>query len=203
QFAGVSGPAPVSRDGKAVAFAGPDVPGDFTTERVYVRTLSGSPTTGVVSEGNGLTGTFTMSDDGRFVAFVAADGDGVKQVYVRDRDDASLEPVSVSTGNASGNGYSGRGLDLSSDGRYVSFTSEADNLVAGDTNGQDDIFVHDRTSGTTRLASVSTAGAQGNGDSSEPQVSDDGRDVAFTSLASNLVKNDTNNTSDVFVRETP
>ena len=82
-------------------------------------------------------------------------------------------------------------------GRYVAFQSWARNLVGGDTNGWQDVFVHDLQSGTTERVSVDSSGAQGNGVSySRPSISADGRYVAFGSLASNLVEGDTNNALD-------
>ncbi len=86
--------------------------------------------------------------------------------------------------------------------RFVAFASTATNLVPGDTNGnRQDVFVRDRLNGTTELVSVDSDEAQGNGNSFEPSVSADGRFVAFSSFAPNLVRGDTNNTSDVFVRD--
>jgi Tol biopolymer transport system component len=90
---------------------------------------------------------------------------------------------------------------ISMDGRFVAFTSNASNLVAGDTNGGSDIFIHDRELGTTERVSVGGAGQEANDASLEPAMSSDGRFVAFTSYASNLVAGDTNGVSDVFVRD--
>jgi Tol biopolymer transport system component len=89
----------------------------------------------------------------------------------------------------------------SADGRYVAFSSDASNLVVGDTNTASDVFVRDRTTSTTARVSVSSAGQQGNSGSAKPAVSADGRYVAFVSLASNLVPGDTNGVPDVFVRD--
>jgi hypothetical protein len=77
----------------------------------------------------------------------------------------------------------------------------ATNLVVGDTNFGYDVFVHDRTSGTTERASVDSGGLQGNSLSRSPSISADGRYVAFGSYATNLVPGDTNNRSDVFVHD--
>ena len=90
---------------------------------------------------------------------------------------------------------------ISGDGRYVAFDSAATNLVAGDTNTDLDIFVHDLLSGATERASVSSAGVEGNSHSSHPAISADGRYVAFESTASNLVTGDTNLRSDIFVHD--
>ena len=90
---------------------------------------------------------------------------------------------------------------MSSDNRYLAFSSEADNLVPNDTNGYRDIFVRDLLLGTTRLVSVTPDGLPADGNSSEPTLSGDGRFVAFTSGADNLVANDTNLLADVFVSD--
>src|SRR5262249_61613505 len=87
------------------------------------------------------------------------------------------------------------------DGRFVAFCSAAGNLVPGDTNTNNDILVHDRSSGTTERVSVSTGGTQANSDSVNPSISADGRFVVFESAATNLVAGDTNGTWDVFVRD--
>ncbi len=95
---------------------------------------------------------------------------------------------------------------ISADGRYVAFSSDASNLVPGDTNGRTDVFVHDRATGITERASVSSEGIEGNSGSRTPQwqdfsISGDGRYVVFESWASNLVPGDTNGRGDVFVRD--
>jgi Tol biopolymer transport system component len=99
-----------------------------------------------------------------------------------------------------GDGPSGAG-SVSSDGRYVAFDSLATNLVEGDTNAQSDVFVRDLTLGTTLRVSLSGEGIEANGSSFEPSISADGRYVTFTSAASNLVSDDTNGYTDIFVRD--
>jgi Tol biopolymer transport system component len=96
---------------------------------------------------------------------------------------------------------SGTGVGVSAHGRYVVFASSATDLVAGDTNGQWDVFVRDVVSGRTTRVSVGAGGVQGNGESREPSISADGRYVAFNSFASNLVPGDTNDSPDVFHRD--
>jgi hypothetical protein len=93
---------------------------------------------------------------------------------------------------------------ISADGRFVCFDSYATNLVTGDTNNRGDIFVHDRNTGFTKLISVSTAGDQGNNNTGGygAALSSDGRYLAFMSDATNLVADDTNGNSDIFVRDT-
>ena len=90
---------------------------------------------------------------------------------------------------------------ISADGRFVAFSSYASNLVPGDTNGWYDVFIHDRQTGRTQRVSVSSGGAQGNGNSNSPGISADGRFFAFASAAGNLVPGDTNNLADVFVHD--
>src|SRR5207247_1588614 len=85
--------------------------------------------------------------------------------------------------------------------RFLAFASDATSLVPGDTNGNTDVFVHDRQTGTTERVSVDSAGHEGNGYSQQPAISADGRFVAFTSDATNLVPGDTNGVTDVFVHD--
>ncbi len=108
--------------------------------------------------------------------------------------------VSVSTGGGPATGISNY-PDISADGRYVAFTSSSPVLVAGDTNGQGDCFVRDMQTGQTSRVSVSSAGAQGNGSSGSAVISADGRFVAFSSSATNLVTGDTNTQLDIFVHD--
>jgi Tol biopolymer transport system component len=113
---------------------------------------------------------------------------------------ASTELVSVDSAEVKGDGGS-YDAAVSADGRYVAFHSSATNLVADDTNGQTDIFVRDRQSGTTERVSVDSAGIQSNNATYGPKISADGRYVAFQSFASNLVANDTNGVYDIFVHD--
>jgi Tol biopolymer transport system component len=149
----------------------------------------------------------SISADGRYVAFeswasnlVAGDTNGTWDVFVRDTLEGKTSRVSVSSEGVQGNGGS-YSPSISADGRYVAFESSASNLVAGDTNGAGDVFVRDTLEGSTIRVSLSSAGAQGDGRSFEPSISADGRYVAFTSYASNLVAGDTNGAGDVFVRD--
>ena len=87
---------------------------------------------------------------------------------------------------------------MSADGRYVVFSSSATNLVAGDTNGMDDVFLRDLQTGITRRISLNTNGTQGDGQSTVPSISADGRYITFYSSATNLVTGDTNGVYDVF-----
>jgi Tol biopolymer transport system component len=153
--------------------------------------------------------------NGRFVAFasqasnlVATDSNGKTDVFVRDVQAGATARVSVSSAGEQGNGDSGLivgergGLAISADGRFVAFASQATNLVAGDTNGDADVFVYDRQTATTVRVSLTNTAAQANDPSVSPVISGDGRFVAFTSAASNLVAGDNNFADDVFVRDT-
>jgi Tol biopolymer transport system component len=93
------------------------------------------------------------------------------------------------------------GTALSHDGRYVAFTSAATNLVPGDTNGTDDVFVRDRVEGTTVRVSVASTGIEGDGASRDGRLSADGRFVAFVSSATTLVPDDTNGVDDIFLHD--
>src|SRR6266480_1541473 len=112
----------------------------------------------------------------------------------------TTERVSVNSAGNEVHGSSARPA-LSADGRFVAFESDATDLVSGDTNGLRDVFVHDRQTGATERVSVDSAGNQGDGESRYPAISADGRFVAFTSWATNLVPGDTNGVADVFIHD--
>src|SRR5438067_520517 len=112
----------------------------------------------------------------------------------------TTERVSVVSGGTEGNNAS-LGSALSADGRFVAFDSSATDLVAADTNGVSDVFVHDRQTGTTERVSVASGGTEGNNASFCPALSADGRFVAFDSDATDLVAGDSNGATDVFVHD--
>ncbi|HWP30918.1 MAG TPA: hypothetical protein VNK96_04215 [Fimbriimonadales bacterium] len=158
-------------------------------------------------QGNNNSAFPSINADGRYVAFqsfatnlVSLDTNNALDVFVHDRQIGETTRVSVSSAGVEGNGNSGDPY-ISGDGRYVVFESVAKNLVAGDTNNATDVFVHDRLTGETFRASVSSTGTEGNGGSTDPCISADGRYVAFESTAKNLVSGDTNNAADVFVHD--
>ena len=137
-------------------------------------------------------GRVAISRDGRFVAFasrasnlVEGDTNDRKDVFVRDRQAGVTTRVSVSSAGLQGDGDSFEPA-MSRDGRFVAFASNASNLVEGDTNTTTDVFVHDRATSQTTLASVGTSGARGDYHSYGPAVSDDGRFVLFVSQAASL-----------------
>ncbi len=206
----------ISGDGQFVAFyseASNLVPGDTNgvgdifvhdrqtgeTERVSVSSAG--------EEASGFSLRPTISGDGRLVAFdsfasnlVPDDTNGVPDIFVRDRVSGVTTRVSVSSAGAQGNGPS-FAPSISGDGRYVAFESDASNLVEGATNGRADVFVHDRVTGQTERVSVSFTGDEGQGHSRAPAISEDGRLVAFQSFAPNLVPDDRNRETDIFLRD--
>ncbi len=215
---GYGGPVSISADGRYVAFqsyASNLVGGDTNgAVDMFVRDLIAGTTTrvSVASDGaeapaGGQRGT--ISADGAHVVFasssplVTEDTNGAGDVYVRDVATGITTRVSVSSYGAQGDGESGPGMSMlqSSDGRYVCFASMATNLVTGDTNGQNDIFVHDRVTGVTKRVNVAEDGTQANGYSERPAISADGRYVAYQSTATNLMAGDTNGNMDVYVRD--
>ncbi len=215
---GHSARANISADGRFVAFdsyATNLVAGDKSqTNRVLVHDRSTGTTnvvnaTGGGAPANGHSVSAVLTADGRHVAFasdatnlVPEDTNLFRDIFVRDLHTGKTERVSVhSDGSQAMNGHSSS-PSISADGRFVAFQSAAINLVGGDTNGLIDIFVHDRQTGATIRANVSTERYQAfGGQSHHPSISADGRYVAFVSEATNLVPGDTNKFADIFVHD--
>jgi len=128
------------------------------------------------------------------------DTNDATDIFVHDRETARTEITSLDSSEVQGNGYSG-GPSISANGRFVAFHSYANNLVNGDTNDAGDIFFRDIYLGKTSRLSVASYGTQANGHSSYPSISANGRIVIFTSDAGNLVSDDTNGVTDVFIRD--
>jgi len=207
----------ISGDGRYVVFdsdASSLVPGDTNSASdVFVRDRQTGTTTRVSvatdgSEGNAGSTRPKISADGRYVSFgsvashlVAGDTNGVVDVFVHDLQTGTTTRVSVTSGGGQSNAFTFTESAISEDGRYVAFYSSATNLVAGDTNGVNDIFVHDRQTSTTTRESVKSDGTQANGGSSLPAISGDGRYVVFESVATNLVPGDLNGKQDIFIHD--
>ncbi|GIU84058.1 MAG: hypothetical protein KatS3mg008_0833 [Acidimicrobiales bacterium] len=206
----------VSADGRFVVFlshASDVVPGDSNAlPDIFIRDLM-SGVTQLVSvdrfggPANGESySPAVVSADGRKVAFsssasdlVMDDYNGYSDVFVRDVISGVTSLVSVDQFGGAANGDSGL-ASISADGRFVGFGSLASDLVPADNNMTNDVFVRDMVSGVTQLVSVDAEGGPSDGFSSRPQISADGRLVAFYSDASDLVRSDTNGGRDVFVR---
>jgi Ca2+-binding RTX toxin-like protein len=214
-FSGSSSPS-ISADGRFVAFnsyASNLVPGDTNNiDDIFVRDTLTNKTTRLSVDSAGNQGNRTSSEpsisaDGRFVAFrsyasnlVPGDTNNIDDIFVRDTLTNTTTRLSVDSAGNQGNSTSFE-PSISANGRFVAFRSNASNLVPGDTNNTDDIFVRDTLTNTTTRLSVDSAGNQGNNNSFNPSISADGHRVAFDSAASNLVPGDTNNTYDVFVSD--
>ncbi|MBK7645370.1 MAG: PD40 domain-containing protein [Planctomycetes bacterium] len=217
---GASFSAAISSDGQRVVFAseGSDLVAGDTNEiaDVFVRDLAAQTTIRISSsasgqEADGASSAPRISADGRFVAFVSeatnlvpGDTNERPDVFVRDLLTGVVERISQSANGAPADGPS-EGAAISADGRYVAFASSAMNLIAGEnTSGAPqvwDVYVRDRTAGTTVRASASTAGGKGNGHSFLPAICADGRYVAFASEATNLISSDLDAQADVFRRD--
>lgn len=149
----------------------------------------------------------SSSDDGRYVAFqsaatnlVSGDENMVRDIFVYDRTNDTIERVSVDDDGSEANGES-RNPSISEDGRYVVFESDADNLVNGDTNGVTDVFLYDRTDDTIERISVDSNEMEADDRSSNPFISPNGMYVVFQSAATDLTASDSNGRSDIFLRD--
>ena len=206
----------ISADGRYVAFrsfASNLVSGDGNgTSDIFVKDLADGSITRVSTdasgtEANAASGHPSISADGSYVAFwsdasnlVFGDTNSLPDVFVKDLTSGSVTRVSTDAiaGEADGGSVA---ASISADGRYVAFHSFATNLVPGDTNGSEDVFLKELSDGSITRVSTDAANLEGNGGSSQPSISADGRYVAFWSYASNLVPGDGNSVSDVFVKD--
>jgi len=187
-----------------------DEPGAIETVRVSVDADG--------NRGNSHSFEPSISGDGRYVAFssnatnlVGGDANGTWDIYVHDRDvdeddvfdeagEIDTIRASVHSGGAGADAYSSAPT-MAADGRYVVFSSSAGNLVDDDTNGSTDVFVHDLQTSATIRVSVDSSGGQGTGSSTSPTISPDGRYVAFSSGAADLVGGDANGFDDIFLHD--
>ncbi len=209
----------VSDDGRYVVFETtattlvPGVDGNGPLQDILVHDRVTGETTRVNRsatgiQANGASVQPRLSADGRQVVFfsdgtnlVTGDTNGLRDAFaVENPVPEATHRVSVDSNRVEGDNLSSRPT-LALDGRRAFFASAATNLVAGDTNGSQDVFARDRLQGITSRSSVSGAGAEGNGDSFQPAAGWTGQFVAFASDATNLVAGDTNNSTDIFVRD--
>jgi hypothetical protein len=205
----------ISANGKFVAFLSSAtnlVPGDTNNRTdIFLRDLSTNTTTCISFDsagnlGNSFSNSPSISADGRFVAFASnatnlVPGQDTKfngtNIFLRDLSTNTTTRISA---DLSDNPGGGNFPSISADGRFVVFQSFT-NLGPGGINKQGDIFRRDLSTNTTTLISADSSGNPGNGNSSFPSISADGRFVAFWSLATNLVPGDTNNSTDIFLRD--
>jgi Tol biopolymer transport system component len=159
--------------------------------------------------GNGNSVAPAMTPDGRFVLFASSANNLVPggnsqfalNLFLRDRASKATVLVSANINGTGGGNSSSMYGQVSTNGRYVVFQSDASNLLPGDTNNVTDVFVRDLLTGSNILVSVAADGGWGNGASTDPVMTPDGHYVAFVSDATNLVSGDTNGLVDVFVRD--
>lgn len=223
----------ISEDGRYVVFdsvAPTLVTGDSNSmQDIFLRDIVQGTTQRVNLTNTGLQGSAdpsvngSISGNGRYVSFcsrasnlVVGDTNLQYDVFVRDLFNQTTTRISVnSSGGQARKSITNSEGDfslsaLSADGRFVAFSSTADTLVDGDTNGIRDIFVRDQTANTTTRVSVASDGTQAIAStglfaslgSENPAISADGRFIAFSSYSPNLVAGDVNNDSDIFIRDT-
>lgn len=148
-----------------------------------------------------------ISANGRYVVFastatnlVTGDANGKSDIFLRDMQTSTTTAISVTAQSAVGNGDS-MWPKISHNGRYVTFTSNASNLVAGDVNGMPDVFVRDVESGTTTIASKTASGMHADGSSEVSDISADGRFVVFHSTATDLVSPSPADSPQVYIKD--
>ena len=217
----------LSRDGTVVAFASDAddlIPGDlngrsdvflYDTTRDRLQRITRSP---LNSAGPSLQPS--LSADGDWLAFTSfsrglqtadplthdvppVDSSPWSDIFLWSRLEGSMVRISATVSGSAPAGSSSQ-PSLSGDGRWVVYTSAADDIVDGDDNGRSDVLLYDRQTGRTRLISASVGGASGtsgNGHSHQPIISGDGHVVAFVSAADDLVSGDNNATADIFVHD--
>lgn len=190
----------LSADGRWVAFTAENASGD---DELYLYDRQDGVLTPVTvafdgSSSNGWVGAPGMVPDGRYLAFYAwasnlveGDTNAVQDLFFYSRDEEKISRISMAASGGQANDRSGDSSGnvapaLSADGQLIAFDSAASNLTPGDGNGRVDVFVHDRSTMSTALISQGVNGVAGNGDSSQPAISVDGRFVLFQSRATNL-----------------
>lgn len=206
----------ISADNRYIAFASASnniVPNDnngqwdvflYDQQNEQITLISATPDG---TPGNGGSANQAISDDSHYIVFssfadnlVPNDTNGKTDVFRHDLLTGQTRLISVNLSNEQGNDSSSI-PSISMDGRYIAYLSNANNLVPDDSNGYFDIFVFDSQTGQTNRVSLNSNGTQSNGNSFEPFLSANGRYVTFQSEASNLVPNDTNGDTDIFVHD--
>jgi len=209
---GIQAEPTISASGRFVAFESTAAlaPGANGDRQIYVHDRKrkktkrvSKSTAGVV--GIGHSGDASISANGRLVAFasaasnlIGADGNGTRDVFVRNRKSGKTKRVSVHNDGSEAAGTSNE-PSISADGRFVAFHTDAP-LVAADSNGTFDVYVRDRKKGRTRRVSVDSAGVQRNDGSSSAKISGNGRFVVFNTSAA-FVGGDTNGKSDIYIHD--
>jgi len=206
----------VAGDGRLVVFrslAGNLVPGDSNGKfDIFVRDRTTGTTTRVSVATDGTQATVDahfpdIAADGGAVVFEtnarlhADDSNGLCDIYLRDLATGETLLMSLSSTGAAANGASSR-ASVAADGQVIAFSSTASNLVGGDANGLSDIFVRDRAAGTTYRVSLTEGGLEATGGPSNyPDISGDGRSIAFVSSARNMVPGPAPASDQIYVRD--
>lgn len=199
----------LSSDGRYVAYMGQTTVDSNSQIIVLDRETEQAEVVSITPEGDlGLNSSYipAISANGRYVTFysyadnlVDDDINNTEDVFVYDRD---LDTISLVSVDLNGQPAGGSALpSISSDGRFVTFSSSSDNLVANDTNNAIDIFVRDLQAGVTTRVSVASNGDQANKESFSSWISGDSFYIVFDSVATNLAPNDSNNRRDIFVHD--
>jgi predicted outer membrane repeat protein len=204
----------ISGDGHSIAF-------ESAAENLVIGDTNGVPdifvhviNTGFITrisvdssavQADGASSSPSISVDGRYIAFesdaknlVSGDTNKVTDIFVHDMQTLLTTRVSINSSGLQGNNDSSA-PSISEDGLSIAFESIATNLAPDDTNAQLDVFVHALQQGTTALVSVASTSGKANGQSGEPSITADGQLIVYTSMATNLVADDTNSHADVFV----
>lgn len=181
-----------------------------STESIYISEITRISTDSNGVQGNGLSTNARLSSDGRYATFssnssnlVANDTNGQSDVFLKDLATGITTRVSTTSAGAQATGGASDQSSISGNGRYVVFRSAATNLVAGDTNGLQDLFRKDLVTGLVERVNTDSIGnqASGGGVTNPWGLSDDGRFIAFESTATNLVPSDTNGAGDIFLKD--
>jgi VCBS repeat-containing protein len=204
----------LSADGQFVAFSSTSsnlVPGDTNGHRdvfVFDRHIAKMERVSIAQDGqeaNGSSGSLSVSEDGRFIAFdsyasnlVLGDTNNRSDVFLVDRLEGTIDLVSIAHNGDESNGSS-FAPSLSADGQLVAFSSTASNLVPESDSSTSNVFLFDRLNGSIERISVAYDGSDANGPSYSPTLSGNGQVVSFSSDASNLVAGDSNDLRDTFV----
>jgi Tol biopolymer transport system component len=204
----------ISANGQIVAFQSPasnlvvDDTNNFADIFVHDRITGITELVSVASDGtqaNNYSTYPSISADGRYVAFtshannlVPGDTNSAPDVFIHDREFANTKRVSVASDGTEGD-YTSELASISGDGQLIVFSSLAGNLVMEDLEGARDVFIHDQSTGQTDILSLTWDGNLGNGDSTVPVISSDGKYVAFYSASDGLIQDDLNSTGDIFL----
>ncbi|GEM_PF-1058966 len=213
QSNGSSSYADISSDGRYVVYSSVAtnlISNDTNSQNdIFLYDSQTATTTCITGASNGSNGYPSISGDGRYITYyssatnlVSGDTNSRSDVFLYDTQTATTTRISVASNGTQSNNSS-QFSTISADGRYITYTSDASNLVSGDTNNLTDLFLYDTQTATTTRINVASNGTQASGGTSYSSViSDNGRYITYQSSATNLVSGDTNAKTDVFLYDT-